>query len=64
MYFRVSPLSKALGCRLPFLLGLLAGGWSKQQILENYPQLTKESSQALFGFAQECLQEEALFQLS
>lgn len=47
-----------------FILGLLASGWSEQQVLENYPQLTKEGLQAGFAFAQECLQDEAMFELT
>ena len=58
------PVVKGTRLSVVFILGLLANGWSAQQILENYPQLTKESLQAIFAFAQECLQDEAIFQLA
>ncbi len=46
-----------LGTRLAvdFLLGLLAEGWTEEQILENYPALSPEALRALFGFAAESL---------
>ena len=56
------PVVKETRLSVVFILGLLANGWSEQQILENYPQLTKESLQAIFAFAQECLQDETMFQ--
>ena len=31
-----------------FILGLFAEGWTEQQILENYPTLTKERLRAVF----------------
>ena len=58
------PVIKGTRLSVVFILGLLANGWSEQQILENYPQLTKESLLAVFAFAQECLQDEAMFQLA
>ena len=41
-----------------FLLGLFAEGWTEQQILENYPQLSREAFRALFAFASECTRDE------
>lgn len=37
------------GTRIPvhFILELLANGWSLEDILENYPQLTREDLEAL-----------------
>ena len=58
------PVIKGTRLSVVFILGLLANGWSEQQILKNYPQLTKESLLAVFAFAQECLQDEAMFQLA
>ena len=58
------PVVKGTRLSVVFILGLLANGWSEQQILANYPQLTKENLQAVFAFAQECLQDEAMFQLA
>ena len=44
-----------------FLLGLFAAGWTKEQVLDNYPTLTQEALQAIFAFAAESVQHESLF---
>jgi uncharacterized protein (DUF433 family) len=33
-----------------FLLKLFANGWTEEQILGNYPRLSKESLQAIFAY--------------
>jgi uncharacterized protein (DUF433 family) len=43
------------------VLGLLAQGWNEQQILDNYPRLTKEHLQAVFAYLHECMQDGLLF---
>ncbi len=57
------PVVKGTRLSADFILGLLAAGWSEQQILTNYPQLTAESLKAVFAFAAECLREESLIVL-
>ena len=48
------------GTRIPvyFILELLANGWSFKDILENYPQLTKEDILAAIRYASMILREE------
>lgn len=46
-----------------FLLGLLAAGWTPQQLLERYPTLTPEALGAVFAFAAEVVRDEALYAL-
>ncbi|XHR82257.1 MAG: DUF433 domain-containing protein [Gloeotrichia echinulata GP01] len=48
-----------IGTRLSveFLLGLFATGWTVQQVLENYPNLTPEALRAVFAFTAESLRE-------
>lgn len=46
-----------------FLLGLLAAGWTPQQLLESYPGLTPEALGAVFAFAAEVVRDEALYAL-
>ncbi len=58
------PVVKGTRLSVEFLLSLLAAGWTENQVLENYPTLTPQSLQAVFAFATECLQEEALFTLT
>ena len=54
------PVVKGTRLAVEFILRLYAAGWTEQQILENYPTLSPESIRAVFAFAAECLQEEAL----
>lgn len=58
------PIIKNTRLAVDFLLDLLAEGWTKEQLLENYPSLTPESLHALFAFTAECMREEALYSLS
>ena len=58
------PVVKGTRLSVEFILNLLAAGWSEEQILENYPALTRESLRAVFAFAAECMREEALYVLS
>ncbi|MBI5214723.1 MAG: DUF433 domain-containing protein [Ignavibacteriae bacterium] len=51
------PTIKGTRLSVEFLLQLFASGWTEQQILENYPRLTKEDLQALFAYSYECLQD-------
>ncbi|WP_461864323.1 DUF433 domain-containing protein [Thermococcus sp.] len=48
------------GTRIPvyFILELLGNGWSFEDILENYPQLTKEDILAAIKYASMILKEE------
>lgn len=38
-----------------FILGLYASGWTDAQVLESYPQLSRESIRAVFAYAAEVL---------
>ncbi len=55
------PVVKGTRLSVEFILGLFSEGWSEQQILENYPTLTKKSLRAVFAFATECMREESLY---
>jgi uncharacterized protein (DUF433 family) len=52
------PIIKGTRLSVDFILSLFAQGWTEQQVLENYPQLTLEDLKAVFAFAQTCLAEE------
>jgi len=41
------PIVKGTRLSVEHIIGLLAAGWTEQQILENYPRLSKESLQAV-----------------
>lgn len=57
------PVVKGTRLSVEFILRLFAAGWTEQQVLENYPNLTSESLRAVFAFAAECMEEEALYML-
>ena len=58
------PVVKGTRLSVEFIMGLFAEGWSEDQVLENYPILTKEKLRALFAFVVECMREEALYSIS
>jgi uncharacterized protein (DUF433 family) len=55
------PAIKGTRLAVDFILGLLAAGWTEQQVLENYPTLTPEALRAVFAFATDCMRDETLF---
>jgi uncharacterized protein (DUF433 family) len=55
------PVARGTRLSVEFILGLFAAGWTEQQVLENYPTLTKESLLAVFAFATDCMREESLY---
>lgn len=57
------PVVKGTRLSVEFILGLYANEWTEQQIIKNYPTLSKESLTAVFAFAAECMKEEFLFSL-
>ncbi len=57
------PVVKGTRLSVEFILGLFSEGWTEQQIVENYPSLTKEILRAVFAFATECMREESLYKI-
>lgn len=55
------PVIKGTRLSVEHIVGLLAQGWNEDQILENYPRLTKLSLQAVFAYIQDCLHDGLLF---
>ncbi len=55
------PAIKGTRLSVEFLVGLLAQGWTEQQILENYPRLTKTHLQAIFAYIQDCFKDGLMF---
>lgn len=49
------PVVKGTRLSIEHIIKLFASGWSEQQILENYPRLTKESLQAVFAYIQDIM---------
>ena len=55
------PVARGTRLTVDFILGLLSEGWSPDQVLGNYPQLTPEALRAVFAFASETLRDETFF---
>lgn len=55
------PTIKGTRISVDHIISLLAQGWSEQQILENYPRLTKESLKAVFSYIHECIEDGLMF---
>jgi len=55
------PTIKGTRISVELVVGLLAQGWTENQILQNYPRLTKESLQAIFAYIQDCIHDGLLF---
>lgn len=57
------PVIKGTRLAVDFVLGLLAEGWSQDQLQSNYPQLTDDVLRAVFAYAAETLHEQTLLPL-
>lgn len=57
------PCVKDTRLSVEFILKLLANGWSEEQILQNYPRLSKEALQAVFSYVHDCMQDGLLYPL-
>jgi uncharacterized protein (DUF433 family) len=55
------PTIKGTRISVEHIVGLLAQGWTENEVLENFPRLTKESLQAVFAYLQECMHDGLLF---
>lgn len=55
------PTIKGSRVSIEYLVGLFAQGWTEEQILQNFPRLTKDSLQAVFAYLQDCIKDGLLF---
>lgn len=55
------PVIKNTRISVEFILERLANGWTEQDILENYPRLTKEALHAVFAYTYECMKDGMLY---
>ena len=51
------PTIKGTRISVDHIISLLAQGWHEEQILKNYPRLTKESIQAVFSYVYDCMKD-------
>jgi uncharacterized protein (DUF433 family) len=52
------PVIKGTRISVELILGWLANGWTFEQLLESYPNITREDIQAALAFAAERLHED------
>lgn len=57
------PTVKGTRLAVDFILRLFAAGWTEQQVLENYPSLTREALRAIFAYAAESMGQELFYQV-
>jgi uncharacterized protein (DUF433 family) len=55
------PTIKGTRLSVDFLLERLADGWTEEQLLENYPRLTRDDMRAVFAYAHESLKDGLFF---
>jgi len=55
------PIIKGTRLSVEHVINLLASGWSEQQLIENYPRLTKENLQAVFAYIQEIIKDGLIY---
>lgn len=54
------PVVRGTRLAVDFLLGLFAAGWTQEQIFESYPQVSPDALRAVFAYAAEVTNDEAL----
>lgn len=57
------PVIKGTRLSVDYLIGLLAQGWSMEDVLNNFPRLTQDDIKAIFTYVQECLKDGLFFEL-
>lgn len=55
------PTIKGTRISVDHIISLLAQGWTEQEILANYPRLSRESLKAVFSYIYECIKDGLLF---
>jgi len=55
------PIIKGTRLSVEHIINLLASGWTEQQILDNYPRLSKEGLLAVFAYIQDLLKDGLLY---
>ena len=57
------PVIKGTRIAVEFIIGLLANGWTHDDVLDNYPGLTSEDILACLSYASSVLQAEKVYPL-
>lgn len=57
------PVIKGTRLAVEFIVGLLGQGWTVDEVLEDYPGITREDVQACLAYASEVLRSEKVYAL-
>ena len=57
------PVVRGTRISVELLLGLLAEGWTEEQIFESYPHVTREDLRAVFAFTAEMMTDYRFFRI-
>ncbi len=57
------PVIKGTRLAVEFIVGLLGQGWTVDEVLEDYPWITREDIQACLAYASEMMQSEKVHAL-
>jgi uncharacterized protein (DUF433 family) len=55
------PVIKGTRLAVEFVVGLLAQGWPEEEVLRNYPGITREDIQACLQYARSVLEAERVY---
>ena len=55
------PVIRGTRLSVEFIVGLLAQGWTQQQVLENYPGVTADDLRACLQYAHQRLRDERVY---
>jgi uncharacterized protein (DUF433 family) len=58
------PVIRGTRIAVEFVVELLAEGWTHEQVVHNYPQLTRDDIQAALHYAAEVMKQERVYPLS
>lgn len=58
------PVIKGTRLAVEFVIELLAQGWSEEEVIRNYPGLTREDIQGCLAYASEALRVEKVYPLN
>jgi uncharacterized protein (DUF433 family) len=58
------PVIRGTRLSVEFVVGLLAAGWTYQQVLDSYPHISEADIRACLAYAEELLRDEHVYPLT
>ncbi len=56
------PAIKGTRLSVEFIIERLASGWTQEQLLENYPRLSREDLHAVFAYVADCFKDGLMYE--